>query len=228
MGVGRESARTAIQRSIDELNEINDLLSSDAENQVDREERRVKRKNKSSQPHYHGNIYNCKKHQDIFLKELSNELGIDKELQDLTPEHNSPLSSLFSDPDKMKIWLVFVDASEKDQHEMMKPRKEAENNKRYNKISKSIKTELENVPQKTVKELEDVIYNAVSDMGYDTISVFTTTNNCERVAVVAIAQYARLRATSHLPINVVEVEVYKGKCFRKPSVPLSEFLLSRR
>ena len=34
MGVGRESARTAIQRSIDELNEINDLLSSDAENQV--------------------------------------------------------------------------------------------------------------------------------------------------------------------------------------------------
>ena len=54
----------------------------------------------------------------MYIQRLLKIFQIDKELQDLTPEHNSPLSSLFSDPDKMKIWLVFVDASEKDQHEM--------------------------------------------------------------------------------------------------------------
>lgn len=43
---------------------------------------------------------------------------IDQELQDVTPPHNSPLSSLFSDPNKMKIWLVFIDSTEDIQDEM--------------------------------------------------------------------------------------------------------------
>ena len=43
---------------------------------------------------------------------------IDPELQDITPSHDSPLSSLFSDPDKMKIWLVFIDSTEDMQDEM--------------------------------------------------------------------------------------------------------------
>ena len=43
---------------------------------------------------------------------------VDTELQDITPSHNSPLSSLFSDPEKMKIWLVFIDSTEDVQDEM--------------------------------------------------------------------------------------------------------------
>ena len=34
MGVGRESARDAIRRSINELNEINEILSSDTDRQL--------------------------------------------------------------------------------------------------------------------------------------------------------------------------------------------------
>jgi len=232
MGVGRESARDAITRSINELNEINEVLSSDTDHHhqnqpIDLVQRRVRRKKKSgNRLSYYGDIYNCKKSNDIFLKELASELGIDSELQDITPSHNSPLSSLFGDPDKMKIWLVFIDSTEDIQDEMLNVSPEVESNSRYKKISKSVRSELENIPCKTIKQFEEDIYRVVSDMGYKSVVVLSAATKSDRMAIVAISQYSRLKFTSHLPINVVEVEL-KRKQFTKPSVPLSKLLLLR-
>jgi len=230
MGVGRESARDAIRRSINELNEINEILSSDTDHHHQNQptnpvQRRVRRKKKSGNRLSHsGNIYNCKKSNDIFLKELASELGIDPELQDITPSHNSPLSSLFCDPDKMKIWLVFIDSTEDVQDEMLTVSAEVESNSRYKKISKSIRSELENIPCKTIKQFEKDIYSVVSEMGYESVVVLSAATKTDRIAIVAISQYSRLKCTSHLPISAVEVEL-KRKQFTKPSVPLSELLL---
>ncbi|XP_063687197.1 uncharacterized protein LOC134820626 [Bolinopsis microptera] len=232
MGVGRESARDAITRSINELNGINEILSSDTDDlhqnqSIDTVLKRVRRKKRPGNKLNHsGNIYNCKKSNDIFLKELASELGIDPELQDITPSHNSPLSSLFGDPDKMKIWLVFIDSAEDVQDKMLSVGPEAESKSRYKKISKSIRAELENVSCKTIKQFEEDIYSIVSDMGYNSVAVMSAATKADRMAIVAISQYSRLKCTSHLPINVVEVEL-KRKHFTKPSVPLSKLLLLR-
>ncbi|KAL5250848.1 hypothetical protein ACHWQZ_G016552 [Mnemiopsis leidyi] len=228
MGVGRESARDAIRKSISELNEINEILSSDTDHQhqiqtTDLVQRRIQRKKKSKRLSHTGNIYNCKKSNDIFLKELTSELGIDQELQDVTPSHNSPLSSLFSDPNKMKIWLVFIDSTEDIQDEMLRISSETESNSRYKKISKSILAELDNIPSKTIKQFEQDIYSTVSDMGYKSVVVMSTATETERVVIVAISQYCRLKCTSHLPISVVEIEL-KKKTFVKPRTPLSKLM----
>ena len=42
-------------------------------------------------------------------------------------------------------------------------------------------------------------------MGYNSVVVLSATNKTERVVIVAISQYSRLKCTSHLPINAVEV-----------------------
>ena len=42
-------------------------------------------------------------------------------------------------------------------------------------------------------------------MGYKSVVVMATATKTERVAIVAISQYCRLKCTSHLPISVVEV-----------------------
>jgi hypothetical protein len=100
-----------------------------------------------------------------------------------------------------------------------------ESNSRYKKISKSIRAELEQVPHKTIKQIEKDVYSTVSDMGYEGVTVMCAATKTERVVIVAVSQYSRLKCTSHLPINVVEIEM-KRKQFSKPSVPLSKLLLS--
>ena len=57
-------------------------------------------------------------------------------------------------------------------------------------------------------QFEKDIYSTVSDMGYKSVVVMATATKTERIAIVAISQYCRLKCTSHLPISVVEV-IYK-------------------
>ena len=57
----------------------------------------------------------------------------------------------------------------------------------------------------TLPQFESDIYGMVNAMGYEGVTVFTGSNATERVAIVAISQYSRLKCTSHLPINAIEV-----------------------
>jgi len=223
MGVARDSPRSYITRTVEDLNDINSVLSSDPDiDFLEDTVQRVKKKKRSKVSVR--KIYECKKSNDAFLKELSNELGIDTDLQDLLPTHNSPLSRLFNNADNMKVWLVFVNSREEDQNTCLDPcPSKDEVSRRYKKISKSLRSDLHKVPVKDVKKYEAEIYSSLTKLGSEGVVVWCPKSKLERAAITAVSQYGRLRTISHLPVSVIEIEWRDGK-FKPPTILLSDLL----
>lgn len=226
MGVARDSPRSYITRAVEELNDINSVLSSDPEYLPEDTTQRIKKK-KLKKPSYR-RIYECRKSNDAFLKELSNELGIDTDLQDLLPTHHSPLSKLFSNAENMKVWLVFVNSTEEEQNKCLEPcPNKDEVSRRYKKISKSLRSDLHKVPLTDVQKYEAEIYSSLSSLGSDGVVIWCPKSKLERAAVTAVSQYGRLRTISHLPVSVIEIEWRHGK-FKKPKILLSDLLSAQK
>lgn len=225
MGVARDSPRSYITRAVEDLNDINSVLSSDPEYLPEDTFQRIKKKKRTK---CSPRIYACRKSNDAFLKELSNELGIDTDLQDLLPTHHSPLSRLFSNADNMKVWLVFVNSTEEEQNKCLDPCPNKEDvSRRYKKISKALRSDLHKVPLTDVQKYESEIYSSLSSLGSDSVVVWYPKNMLERAAVTAVSQYGRLRTISHLPVSVIEIEWRNGK-FRKPKILLSDLLSAQQ